>query len=101
MALQVGCVQIPNAEADSYRMISLPLDSAKSPQVMLQIAVPMTLIETQYSERLRLLQIGIPIVLLISWPPQTNSGDTLVMPKAGDERGRKKGDLKILITVKG
>lgn len=58
--------KIPNAEADSYRLISLPLDSAETPQLVLQIAVPMTLLETQFANRLRLLQIGIPIVLLIA-----------------------------------
>lgn len=57
---------IPNAEADSYRMISLPLDSSKSPQLILQIAVPMSLLEAQFSQRLFLLQVGIPIVLLIA-----------------------------------
>lgn len=58
--------KIPNAEADSYRLISLPLDSAETPQLVLQIAVPMTLLETQFQNRLRLFQIGIPIVLLIA-----------------------------------
>lgn len=57
---------IPNAEADSYRIISLPLDSAHEPQIILQIAVPMTLLETQISNRLFLLQAGIPLVLIIA-----------------------------------
>lgn len=57
---------IPSAEADSYRLISFPLDSATKPQLLLQIAVPMTLLETQISQRLTLLQIGIPLVLLIA-----------------------------------
>lgn len=38
---------IPSAEADSYRLISFPLDNAAKPQLLLQIAVPMTLLETQ------------------------------------------------------
>ncbi|WP_413557759.1 ATP-binding protein [Bdellovibrio sp. HCB209] len=57
---------IPSAEADSYRLISFPLDNAAKPQLLLQIAVPMTLLETQISKRLTLLEIGIPVVLLIA-----------------------------------
>jgi hypothetical protein len=58
--------KIPSAEADSYRLISFPLDNSTRPQVILQIAVPMTLLETQISNRLTLLQIGIPLVLLFA-----------------------------------
>ncbi|MBC7370952.1 MAG: HAMP domain-containing protein, partial [Bdellovibrionaceae bacterium] len=58
--------KIPSAEADSYRLISFPLDNSNRPQVILQIAVPMTLLETQISKRLTLLQLGIPAVLLIA-----------------------------------
>jgi hypothetical protein len=57
---------IPSAEADSYRLISFPLDNSNHPQVILQIAVPMTLLETQINNRLTLLQVGIPLVLLIA-----------------------------------
>ncbi|MBX3041927.1 MAG: HAMP domain-containing protein [Bdellovibrionaceae bacterium] len=57
---------IPNAEAESYRMISFPLDSSSKTQLILQIAVPMTLLETQLVNRLRMLQWGIPTVLLIA-----------------------------------
>lgn len=58
--------KIPSAEADSYRVISFPLDNSNQPQVILQIAVPMTLLETQISNRLSLLQVGIPLVLLVA-----------------------------------
>ncbi|WP_413290743.1 sensor histidine kinase [Bdellovibrio sp. HCB337] len=58
--------KIPSAEADSYRLISVPLDNSTSPQVILQIAVPMTLLDTQIANRLTMLQIGIPLVLLIA-----------------------------------
>ncbi|MGZ3747097.1 MAG: sensor histidine kinase [Pseudobdellovibrionaceae bacterium] len=58
--------KIPSAEADSYRLISFPLDNSTHPQVVLQIAVPMTLLDTQISNRLTLLQIGIPLVLLFA-----------------------------------
>ncbi|MNK12024.1 Signal transduction histidine-protein kinase BaeS [compost metagenome] len=57
---------IPSAEANSYRLISFPLDSASKPQLLLQIAVPMTLLETQIDRRLAVIQIGIPVVLLIA-----------------------------------
>ncbi|MBX2989003.1 MAG: HAMP domain-containing protein [Bdellovibrionaceae bacterium] len=57
---------IPNAEADSYRMINFPLDSAAKPQIILQIAVPTSLLETQFRYRLTLLQLGIPLILLIA-----------------------------------
>lgn len=57
---------IPSAEADSYRLISFPLDSSTKPQLILQIAVPMTLLETQISNRLKMMQFGIPLVLLIA-----------------------------------
>lgn len=57
---------IPSAEANSYRLISFPLDSSAKSQLLLQIAVPMTLLETQIERRLTVLQIGIPFVLLIA-----------------------------------
>lgn len=57
---------IPSAEADSYRLISFPIDNVAKPQLLLQIAVPMTLLETQISRRLSLLQFGIPLVFLIA-----------------------------------
>ena len=57
---------IPNAEADSYRLVAFPLDSATNPQLILQVAVPMSLLETQFRNRLILLQIGIPLILLIA-----------------------------------
>lgn len=57
---------IPSAEANSYRLISFPLDNVAKPQLLLQIAVPMTLLETQINRRLTLLQVGIPFVLLVA-----------------------------------
>ncbi len=57
---------IPSAEANSYRLISFPLDSSAKSQLLLQIAVPMTLLETQIERRLSVMQIGIPFVLLIA-----------------------------------
>lgn len=57
---------IPNAEADSYRIITFAIDNNPNPQFLLQIAAPMTLMETQISKRLFILQIGIPLVLIIA-----------------------------------
>jgi len=58
--------KIPSAEADLYRLISFPLDNSTRPQVILQISVPMTLLETQIATRLKMLQVGIPLVLFIA-----------------------------------
>lgn len=55
---------IPNVEARSYRLISVPLDEKKKTQLILQIAVPMTLLEKQVRSQKNILQMGIPIVLL-------------------------------------
>lgn len=55
---------IPYAEAKTYRLISVPLDERKKTKLILQIAVPMTLLETQISRQLNVLQMGIPIVLI-------------------------------------
>lgn len=57
---------IPDAEANSYRMISFPIDSSNKPQLILQIAVPMILMDTQIKNRLRIVQIGLPLVLIIA-----------------------------------
>lgn len=58
--------QIPTSEAKAYRLVSFPLGEEPLPELILQIAVPMTLIETQLSQRLRTLILGFPAVLLIS-----------------------------------
>lgn len=58
--------RIPSPQARTYRLISLPLDSGENPQLILQIAVPMTLLEMQFENRFDLLRIGIPIVLIIA-----------------------------------
>lgn len=57
---------IPSAEADTYRLISFPLDNVAKPQLLLQIAVPMTLLETQISRRLTVLQLGIPLIFIVA-----------------------------------
>lgn len=57
---------LPEAEAQSYRVISFPLDNSPTPQLILQIAVPLTFVETQISSRKHLFLIGIPLVIFIS-----------------------------------
>ncbi|MFP5520363.1 MAG: sensor histidine kinase [Bdellovibrionia bacterium] len=57
---------IPDAPNIDYRLITLPLDNEIKPRYLLQIAVPMTLLEKQISSRLRLVQFGIPTVLIIA-----------------------------------
>jgi signal transduction histidine kinase len=57
---------LPDAEAFSYRVISFPLDNSPTPQLVLQIAVPLTFVEAQIANRKRLFLIGIPLVILIS-----------------------------------
>ncbi len=58
--------KVPSAEALSYRVISFPLDNISNPHYLLQIAVPMHLLESQIQNRLHFLQIGIPLVLIIA-----------------------------------
>ncbi len=57
---------IPEAEADSYRLITFPLDSAHAPTLYLQIAVPMTTFETQLDRLQMIISFGLPAMLLIA-----------------------------------
>ncbi len=57
---------IPDAEADSYRLITFPLDSVHSPSLFLQIAVPMTTFETQLDRLHMIIFFGLPAMLLIA-----------------------------------
>ncbi len=58
--------QIPDAEAETYRLITFPLDTTTNPQLFLQIAVPMIFLETQIQNRLNIFRFGIPLILLIA-----------------------------------
>ena len=58
--------RIPQAEAENYRMVSFSLDENAKPQLLLQIAVPLTLLETQLENRLWLLRVGTPLIILIA-----------------------------------
>lgn len=57
---------LPQAEATTYRILSFPLDNSPVPQLILQIAVPLTFFEAQISSRKILFELGIPIIILIS-----------------------------------
>jgi len=51
-------------EADSYRMITFALENDR--KLFLQIAAPLTLLESQINKRLDVLKFGIPLVLIIA-----------------------------------
>jgi signal transduction histidine kinase len=57
---------IPEAEADSYRLITFPLDSVHSPTLFLQIAVPMSTFESQLDRLQYIISFGLPAMLLIA-----------------------------------
>ena len=57
---------LPVAEADSYRLITFPLDNINPPTIFLQIAVPMTTFETQLERFNAIIQVGLPSVLLFA-----------------------------------
>lgn len=57
---------LPEPEADSYRLITFPLDSVTAPDLFLQIAVPMTTFEKQLDSLQLIIKFGLPAVLLIA-----------------------------------
>lgn len=57
---------LPEAEADSYRLITFPLDSVSAPDLFLQIAVPMTTFEKQLDSLQLIIKFGLPAVLFIA-----------------------------------
>ncbi len=57
---------IPQAEADSYRLITFPLDSVNDTSLFLQIAVPMTTFESQLDRLQIIIAFGLPGMLLIA-----------------------------------
>lgn len=57
---------LPNAEAQTYRMITVPIDDAPRPALYLQIAVPRNFLENVRSKNLRLLAWLLPLSLLVS-----------------------------------
>lgn len=57
---------IPDAEANSYRVITFPLDSETNPTLFLQIAAPRVTLETQTRELKNILRFGLPAVLIVA-----------------------------------
>ena len=57
---------LASREAETYRMISFPVDDSRRPMLILQIAAPMTLLENQLATRKVAFQFGIPFVLLVA-----------------------------------
>lgn len=57
---------IPQAEANRYRLIQFTLDNSNQPQLILQIAVPMTLLDAQFESRRKVIDYGLPGVLLLA-----------------------------------
>ncbi len=57
---------IPNAEADSYRLVTFPLDDTEDKDLFLQIAVPMTTFEKQLASLQLIITYGLPAILLIA-----------------------------------
>lgn len=57
---------IPDAEANSYRVITFPLDSDTNPTLFLQIAAPRVTHETQTRELKNILRFGLPAVLFVA-----------------------------------
>lgn len=59
-------IELPDPEANSYRLVSIPLDNRPKSRLILQVAVPRTLLENQLHSYRRLLLGGIPFILLIA-----------------------------------
>ncbi|MEQ1721906.1 MAG: sensor histidine kinase, partial [Pseudobdellovibrio sp.] len=57
---------LPEAEADSYRLITFPLTDIGPSSFYLQIAVPMTTFEVQLDRLTRIITYGFPALLLIA-----------------------------------
>ncbi len=56
----------PDAEADSYRMITFPINYLAPATIFLQIAVPMTTFESQLERLNGIITIGLPTLLMLA-----------------------------------
>ncbi len=54
---------LPTPESASYRLIHFPIDNSLPPHLILQVAVPMSILENQIADRRRAFQFGIPAVI--------------------------------------
>lgn len=57
---------LPEREAESYRVLTIAIDTNPNPQLILQVAVPLTLLENQISSRKIIFLFGIPSILLLA-----------------------------------
>lgn len=57
---------LPDAEADSYRLITFPLSDMAPSTFFLQIAVPMTTFEVQLDRLTRIITFGLPTLLFLA-----------------------------------
>ena len=58
--------QIPNAEAEQYRVITFPIEIDSQLSFVMQIAAPMGTFETQLEQLKFILELGLPAVLFIA-----------------------------------
>ncbi|PWU20502.1 MAG: sensor histidine kinase [Bdellovibrio sp.] len=57
---------LPLPEAGAYRVIHFPIDNSMPPQLILQIAAPTTLLESQLATRHLAFAVSIPLILLMA-----------------------------------
>lgn len=57
---------LPSKEANSYRMVTFAVDTSPIPQLVLQIAVPLSLLEKQIANRKDAFLFGIPLILILA-----------------------------------
>lgn len=53
-------------ESSSYRLVNYPLDESPSPQLILQVAVPLNFVERQIQSRKIMLSASIPLIIIIA-----------------------------------
>lgn len=57
---------LPDPESQRYRVIHFPIDNGLPPHLILQVAVPMSILENQIANRKRAFQLGVPTVILFA-----------------------------------
>ena len=64
--LEAADISEDEKEHDTFRLINFPLDEAKEPTLVLQIAVPLTLLESQIASLKGFFQFSLPLILLFA-----------------------------------
>lgn len=57
---------LPSAEAEAYRVVNFPIDNSPVPQLVLQVAVPLTFLERQIHSRKYFLEFLIPLIIIVA-----------------------------------